>query len=274
MPDLATLLPLLALLLAIGALAGLLAGMLGVGGGIIIVSAFFYAFAVLGYESPYLMQICLATSLATIVFTSLRSVASHHRKAAVDWALLRTWAPGIAVGAVVGVLVAAALRSDVLQAIFGVLGLVLGLYLALGRRDWRLGDAMPGGAVRAVMSAVVGFLSVLMGIGGGVMGVPLMTLFGVPIHRAVGTAAGFGALIAVPSVTGFLLIDIPPELRPPGTVGAVNLPGFLVIVSMTMITAPLGAKLAHRTDPALLRKIFAVFVIVVAANMLRRALGA
>ncbi|MEX5726784.1 putative membrane protein YfcA [Rhodovulum iodosum] len=273
MPDLAQFLPFLALLLAVGALAGLLAGLLGVGGGIIIVLALFHAFSALGYDSPYLMQICLATSLATIIFTSLRSVASHHAKGAVDWSILRKWAPGIALGALVGVLAAASLRSVVLQGIFGGLGLVLGLYLAFGRRDWRLGAAMPGGALRAMMSAVVGFLSVLMGIGGGVMGVPLMTLYGLPIHRAVGTAAGFGALIAVPSVAGFLMIAIPEAMRPPLTFGAVNLPGFLVVVSMTMITAPLGARLAHRTNPVLLRKIFAIFVVVVAANMLRKALG-
>ncbi|MBK1634584.1 sulfite exporter TauE/SafE family protein [Rhodovulum adriaticum] len=273
MPELTMILPMLGLLLAIGALAGVIAGLLGVGGGIILVPAFFYVFSGLGYDSPQLMQVCLATSLATIMVTSVRSLLSHNRKGAVDWDILRTWAPGIAIGAVIGVLVAAALRSVVLQGIFGVLGMTVGLYLALGRAHWRLGADMPGGPVRAVLSPVVGFLSVLMGIGGGSFGVPLMTLYGRPIHRAVATAAGFGVLIAVPSVIAFLMVDIPPAGRPPLTFGAVNLPAFAVIIAMTLITAPLGVKLAHAMDPKPLKRVFALFIIVVAGNMLRKAAG-
>lgn len=273
MPDMTLLLQMLALLLVIGAFAGVIAGLLGVGGGIVLVPAFFYAFATLGYDGPQLMQICLATSLATIVVTSVRSVLSHNRRGAVDWAILRTWAPGIAVGAVLGVLVASGLRSDVLQGIFGGLGVTVGLYLAFGRPHWRLGPAMPGGLTRAALSPPVGFLSVLMGIGGGSFGVPLMTLYGVPIHRAVATAAGFGLLIAVPSVVGFLFLDIAAEHRPPLTIGAVNLVAFAVIIAMTLVTAPLGVRLAHAMDPKPLRRVFAVFIILVAGNMLRKALG-
>ncbi|WP_132951103.1 sulfite exporter TauE/SafE family protein [Rhodovulum bhavnagarense] len=273
MPELSMMLMMLALLLSIGAVAGVIAGLLGVGGGIILVPAFFYAFSGLGYDSPQLMQICLATSLATIIVTSLRSVLSHNKKGAVDWAILRGWAPGIAVGAVLGVLVASMLRSVVLQGIFGVLGVTVGLYLAFGRARWRLGDAMPGGIVRAAISPVVGFLSVLMGIGGGSFGVPLMTLFNTPIHRAVATAAGFGVLIAVPSVIGFLLLDIPAEGKPPYTIGAVNLPAFAVIIAMTLITAPWGVRLAHAMDPKPLKRVFALFIILVASNMLRKAAG-
>jgi uncharacterized membrane protein YfcA len=112
---------------------------------------------------------------------------------------------------------------------------------------------------------------VLMGIGGGSFGVPLMSLFGVPIHRAVATAAGFGVIIAVPSVAGFLLTQ--PDTPPPYTIGAVNLPTFAVVIAMTMITTPLGVKLAHALDPKPLKRIFGVFIIVMAANMLRKALG-
>uniref|UniRef100_UPI00356AAFF0 sulfite exporter TauE/SafE family protein n=1 Tax=Actibacterium sp. TaxID=1872125 RepID=UPI00356AAFF0 len=192
MPDLATLLPLIAILMGIGAFAGVLAGLLGVGGGIVLVPAFLYTFTALGYAGPQLMQICLATSLATIIVTSVRSVLSHNKKGAVDWDILKTWAPGIVLGAIVGVLVAASLRSATLQGVFGVLALVIALYLGFGRAHWRIGPAMPKGAARAGLSPAVGFLSVLMGIGGGSFGVPIMTLYGVPIHRAVATAAGFG----------------------------------------------------------------------------------
>ena len=273
MPDTALLVQMFVMLLVIGGFAGVLAGLLGVGGGIVLVPAFFYAFQTLGYDGPQLMQMCLATSLATIVVTSVRSVLSHNKKGAVDWGILRGWAPGIVVGAVLGVLIAASLRSVVLQGVFGVLGVVIGLYLGFGKPEWRIGPEMPHGIKRAVLSPVLGFLSVLMGIGGGSFGVPLMSLFGVPIHRAVATAAGFGVIIAVPSVIGFLFLDIAPDNRPPYTLGAVNGIAFLIVIAMTLITTPWGVRLAHAMDPKPLRRVFAVFLTLVALNMLRKALG-
>jgi uncharacterized membrane protein YfcA len=273
MPDTMLLMQMLALLMAIGAFAGVLAGLLGVGGGIVLVPAFFYTFQTLGYGGPQLMQMCLATSLATIIVTSVRSVLSHNRKGAVDWAILRGWAPGIALGAVAGVLAASSLRSVTLQAVFGCVGIVIGLYLGFGRAHWRLGEAMPKGLRRALISPVVGFLSVLMGIGGGSFGVPLMSLYNTPIHRAVATAAGFGVIIAVPSVAGFLMLSIDPAHRPPLTFGAVNLIAFLVVIAMTLITAPWGVRLAHAMDPKPLKRVFAVFLTLVAVNMLRKSLG-
>ncbi|WP_299560031.1 sulfite exporter TauE/SafE family protein [uncultured Sulfitobacter sp.] len=272
MPETMLLIQMALLLLVIGAFAGLLAGLLGVGGGIVLVPAFFYAFQTLDYGGAELMQMCLATSLATIIVTSVRSVLSHNKKGAVDWQILRTWAPGIVIGAVIGMLTVSSLRSNTLQAIFGVLALVIGLYMGFGRSEWRLGQAMPKGAIRAALSPVVGFLSVLMGIGGGSFGVPLMTLYNTPIHRAVATAAGFGVLIAVPSVIGFLFVGMDPATRPPLTIGSVNLVAFILVIAMTLITAPLGAKLAHAMDPKPLKRVFAVFLVLVALNMLRKAL--
>ncbi|EEW26084.1 sulfite exporter TauE/SafE family protein [Rhodobacter ferrooxidans] len=271
MEDPTLLLTLLALLLAIGAFAGVIAGLLGVGGGIVLVPAFFFTFEQLGYGSPQLMQVCLATSLATIIVTSVRSVLAHNRKGAVDWAILRAWGPWIAAGAVLGMALASQLRSTTLQIIFGVLALIAGLYMAFGRADWRLGPQMPGGVTRTGLGGALGFFSVLMGIGGGTFGVPLMSLYSLPIHRAVATAAGFGLIIALPSVLGFLLLDI--AVKPPFTVGAVNLPAFAVIIAMTLITTPLGVRLAHAMDPRPLKRAFAVFILVVALNMLRKAAG-
>ena len=263
--DVATLLPLLGLLMVTSAFAGILAGLLGVGGGIVLVPAFLFTFETLGYGSPWLMQICLATSLATIIVTSARSVMSHNKKGAVDWSILRTWAPGIAVGALIGVAAASQLTTTFLQALFGVLAVCIGLYFAFGKREWRLADAMATGWKRLSLSPVVGFLSVLMGIGGGSFGVPLMTLCAVPIHRAVATAAGFGLLIAVPSVAAFLLVEIPEEVRPPLTFGAVNLGAFLIAISMTLITAPMGAKLAHSIQDKTLRRAFGISADVIQA---------
>lgn len=270
MPETFLLIQMAGLLLVIGAFAGVLAGLLGVGGGIVLVPAFFYAFSTLGYGGAQLMQMCLATSLATIIVTSVRSVLAHNKKGAVDWQILRSWAPGIGIGAVLGMFVVSGLRSDTLQAIFGILALIVGLYMGFGRAAWRLGEAMPTGAMRAALSPAVGFLSVLMGIGGGSFGVPLMSLYATPIHRAVATAAGFGVVIAVPSVIGFLFVAMDPATRPPLTIGAVNLVAFVLVIAMTLITAPIGARLAHAMDPKPLKRVFAVFLVLVALNMLRK----
>ncbi|MCK0119584.1 sulfite exporter TauE/SafE family protein [Loktanella sp. F6476L] len=272
MPELSLLLPMVGLILIIGAFAGILAGLLGVGGGIVLVPAFFYAFSALGYDSPQLMQLCLGTSLATIIVTSVRSGLAHHKKGAVDLQILKGWLPGIVIGAVIGVSIATSLRSGALQAIFGVLAIIVGAYMAFGRASWRLGPEMPVGPARAVLSPLLGFLSVLMGIGGGSFGVPVMSLYGVAIHRAVATAAGFGVIIAVPSVIGFLLANMSAVPTPPLTIGAVNLVAFALVIAMTLITAPWGAALAHKMDPKPLKKVFGVFLILVALNMLRKAL--
>jgi uncharacterized protein len=271
LPDMSELLPMLVLIAGIGAFAGVIAGLLGVGGGIILVPAFYFAFEGLGYGPDGLMQLCLATSLATIAVTSLRSVLAHNRRGAVDWVILKGWALGIGLGAILGVVAANGLRGQVLMVIFGVLGMIVGLYLAFGRESWRLGETMPTGPGRAVTGPILGFLSVLMGIGGGSFGVPLMSLYGVPIHRAVATAAGFGLMIAVPSVIAFLLVPGMSENRPPLTVGQVNLVGFVVVVAMTLITTPWGVRLAHAMNAKPLKRAFAVFILIMAVNMIRKA---
>ncbi len=259
------------LMLIIGAIAGILAGLLGVGGGVVLVPAFFYTFTALGFDGPGVMQVCLATSLATIIVTSIRSTQSHHKKGAVDWDILRSMAPGIVLGAIVGVFVAAQLSSLTLQIIFGVLGACIGAYFIFGRADWTLKTELPGPRLRTAWGGFMGILSVLLGIGGGSLGVPFMTLHGVAIHRAVATAAGFGLAIALPSVVAwfFVTVDGP---TPPFTIGAVNIPAFAIIVPMTILTAPYGARLAHAMPAGPLRKVFGVFLIFVALNMARAAI--
>ncbi|QYK43262.1 MAG: sulfite exporter TauE/SafE family protein [Paracoccaceae bacterium] len=271
MPALAELLPMLAFLLVIGGAAGVIAGLLGVGGGIVLVPAFLFAFSHLGYDGPGLMQVCLGTSLATIVFSSLRSVRLHDARGAVDRGLLRQISPAVVLGAVLGTATAMELRTETLQAVFGVLAMIAGLYLAFGRAQWRLAAAMPSGARLYGYGGALGYVAVLMGIGGGTFGVPLMTLHGMAIHRAIGTAAGLGLVIAVPAVAGFLFVSV--AQPPPMTVGAVNIPAFLAVIGTTMITTPWGARLAHRMDAGRLKRIFAVFILIVAVNMLRKSMG-
>ena len=269
--DMVALLPVLVSLIFIGGFAGFLAGLLGVGGGIVLVPAFFYTFQYLGFDGPQLMQVCLATSLATIIVTSMRSTQSHHKKGAVDWQILYQWAPGIAVGAVFGVALAAKLESLVLQLIFGSLGTFIGLYLAFGKQSWALANEMPRGLWRWLFGPILGGLSVLLGIGGGSLGVPFMSLHRVPIHRAVATAAGFGLAIAIPSSFIWLFFQVEAP-RMPWTFGAINLPAFLVITPMTFIFAPIGASVAHRMDAKPLKRLFGAFLLIVAANMVVTAL--
>lgn len=271
MPELATLLPTVAALIAIGAFAGVVGGLLGVGGGIVLVPAFFYAFGHLGYGGDQLMQICVATSMATIVITSLRSVSSHNKKGAVEWEVLKTWGPTLVIAAAIGTFVAGKVSSMTLQAVFGTLAGFAGLWMAFGRDNWRLGQTMPTQPVRSHLAGAVGFFSAMMGIGGGTFGVPLMTLYGMPIHRAVATASGFGVLIAVPSLLGFLFLPVVDA--PPYSVGAVNIPAFLVVIGTTLLTTPLGVHLAHAMNPKPLKRAFAVFLTLVALNMLRKVLG-
>jgi len=271
MPEMTILLPMLALLLLIGAATGVIAGLLGVGGGIVLVPAFFYLFSTLGFGGAHLMQVCIGTSAATIVVTSARSVMLHNKKGAVDWQLLRNWAPWLVAGSIAGVVVASVLHTTALQAVFGVLAMLAGLYMAFGRSEWRLGLTVPAQPLRAIQASLLALFSSLMGIGGGTFGVPLMSLYSVPIHRAVATASGFGILISVPSLIGFMLLTVPDA--PPYSIGAVNLPAFAVIIPMTLLTTPYGVRLAHAMDPKPLKRAFAIFITLVAANMLRKVAG-
>ncbi|SDJ13147.1 sulfite exporter TauE/SafE family protein [Salipiger marinus] len=261
---------LLVLIAAAGGVAGIISGLLGVGGGIVLVPVFYYVFEALDYHPDQLMQICVATSTGTIIFTSLRSVLAHHRRGAVSAHLIRGWGPFIAVGAVAGVFAAAALRSRELQVVFGLIGVTLGLYMAFGPRHWRLAQDLPGRALSAVYGGFIGFCSALMGIGGGSFTVPLLTAYNVPPHRAVGTSPGFGLLISVPAFITFLLTGWQITGKPPYTVGYVNLPAVALVTLATLVTVPLGVRLAHRLSPAHLRVVFAVTVLVLAGNMLRK----
>ncbi len=254
-----------------GLASGVIAGILGVGGGFFLVPAFFYVFHSLGYTPDQLMQVCVATSTGTIIVTSLRSVTGHHKRGAVSLELMRSWGPLIAVGSVIGVLAAASLRSDELQLIFGLIGVGLGLYMLLGKRGWRLSDTLPGKKLSALYSTMIGFFSALMGIGGGSFTVPILTAYNVPPHRAVGTSSGFGLLISVPAFLAFLLTGWHVAGKPPGTVGFVNLPALAVITVTSMIAVPFGVKLSHRLSPARLRLVFALTVLILSANMLRKA---
>lgn len=255
----------------IGCAAGFVGGLFGVGGGIILTPALFFAFGYFGVAEDVRTHAAVATSLSVIIATSMRSLAAHRARGAVDGAVLRSWGGWIAAGGAAGAGVASLVRGETLQAVFGVVALGIALQMGLGRSSWRLGDTLPGGGLRALIGGVLGLLSAMMGIGGGAMGVTVMTLYGRPMHQAVGTASGFGALIAAPSVLGYVLAGWGAEGLAPGSLGYVSIPGFFSLTLGSVLCAPLGARAAHALDSSLLRRLFAVFLGLTALHFLARA---
>lgn len=256
-----------AALLATGVFGGLTAGLLGVGGGIVIVPVLYHVFTALGIDESVRMQLAVATSLSTIIPTSIRSVSAHRKREAVDMTVLRRWARPIVAGALLGIIAASALGGKGLTLIFAVLALGVAVYMAFGREEWRIADDLPGQGLQAAIAGVIGFLSTLMGIGGGSLGVPVLTLYNVPIHRAVGTSAGLGLLIAIPATLGFVISGWHVPFRPPLSLGYVSTIGFALIVPTTLLSVPWGAALAHRLSRTMLRRAFAVFLTATSIRM-------
>ena len=255
------------LLLLAGAIGGLLAGLLGVGGGIVIVPALYYIFSYLGIDADVRMHLAVGTSLATIIPTSIRSVRAHNARGSFDRGLFRAWVPGIVVGVMLGTWLANLAEFGQLTMVFATVALIVALYMALGNPAWRLADGLPGNPVNSTIAAVIGAISAMMGIGGGTLSVPVLNLFGVPIHRSVGTAAGFGLVIAVPGTLGFIVGGWNNPLLPEFSLGYVNWLGFLLIVPATVLTVPAGAKLAHSLSQTGLRRAFALFLGITAIRM-------
>lgn len=264
----ADLLPLVAALAASATAAGLMAGLLGVGGGIVLVPVLFWVLTVTAFPPAITMHMAVATSLATIVFTSVSSARSHDRRGTVDRRLLRLWGPGIVAGAFAGGLAARAIDADGLKTVFGVTALLIALNLATPRTLVIAPDLPASRAPNWAMAAVTGLFSALMGIGGGALSVPLLTAFSVDIRRAVGTAAAFGFLIAVPATLGFVISGWAVPDRPPLSLGYVNLAAAAVILPFSTAAAPVGAKLAHWANPVWIRRIFSGFLLVTAIRML------
>ncbi|MDP3459306.1 MAG: sulfite exporter TauE/SafE family protein [Hyphomonas sp.] len=259
-------------LVAAGLFAGLVAGMFGIGGGAVIVPVLFFLLDGMGF-SETAMHVAVSTSLATIILTSARSVAAHHKHGAVDWGVIRSWAPWIMLGAICGIGLSGLMSKQMLLGLFGTLLILLAAQLALGRPGWRLAGSMPGGAARAGLGTGLGTLSALMGIGGGTFGVTLMTLCGMPIHRAVATAAGWGIAIGLPGAIAAIIVGWNREGLPPMSLGFVNLPAFALISIFTVLMAPVGAALAHRLPADNLRKLFGLLLALVALRMIWQATG-
>lgn len=265
--ELLTLLPIILSLLLAGLVAGFLAGLLGVGGGIVIVPVLYQLMSTLQVEESSRMHIAVATSLATIVATSISSVRAHYRHGAIDMILVKTLSPYIFLGAVVGALIGGRISSDMLAGLFAIIALLVAIKIATTNDAQVISTSLPKGSVRGVIGSSIGLISVLMGIGGGTLGVPILRACSVPMRRAVGTAASFGFIIAVPGVAGFIYTGWNQPDLPLGNLGYVNLIGVAIIIPMTILFAPLGAKVAHTIKPDLLRYAFSGFLTLTAIRM-------
>jgi uncharacterized membrane protein YfcA len=265
--DISQLLALAAAMLATGLIGGVIAGMLGVGGGIVVVPILDAALGFLGVDPAIRMQVAVATSLATIIPTSISSSRAHRAKGAVDGELVRRWAVAIFLGAIAGTLIASHVHSIVLSGVFAVVAFIVAAKMLLPLDHVTLAQDVPRGIAAQAMPLAVGTTSSMMGIGGGTLSVPLLTLVNYPIHRAVGTAALFGLLISIPGTIGYILGGWGDPRLPMASLGYVNIIGFLLIAPMTWISAPWGAALAHRLSKRQLGVAFGIFLLIVALRM-------
>ena len=256
-----------------GAFAGLLAGLFGIGGGAVIVPVLAEFLLILGVDEAIQMHLAVGTSLGIIVPTSIRSFRAHQRRGAVDMALLKSWLLPVPLGVIAASAFAAVASGGLLKAVFATMALVFGLKMLLGFDRLKLGRDLPGQPGRTAVGIGIGFLSALMGIGGGVINNTFMTLHGRPIHQAVATSAGVGTLIAIPGVIGYVAAGWASDQLPPFSLGYVNLLGVALVIPVTMVLAPIGARLAHRTPKRKLQIGFGIFLLVIAARFILSLVG-
>ncbi len=263
-----------AALLAAGAVTGLLAGVFGVGGGAVVVPVLYELFRIAGVPEEVRMPLCVGTSLAVIVPTSIRSFNAHRAKGKVDMSILRQWAVPVVVGVVAGSFIARYAPADLFKAVFVAVAGISAIRLLFGRDSWRLGTELPTGPIMTLYGGVIGVLSALMGIGGGQLSNLFMTFYGRPIHQAVATSSGLGVLISIPGAIGYVYAGWPkaasfPDvaaIQPPLALGYVSLIGFALFVPTSIWTAPIGARLAHRLSKRRLEVAFGIFLLVVCAR--------
>lgn len=247
-------------LLATGVVAGIIAGLLGVGGGIVIVPVLYYMFTALKIDPSVLMHVAVGTSLATILATGTSSARAHYKRGSVDLDLLKRWWWAIALGVIAGATLAGNISGGALTLIFGIVALAVSANMMFRKDGSHLADKLPGSPLKELLGFLIGGISVMMGIGGGTLGVPTLTLFNYPIRKAVGTAAAIGLIIAVPGTLLSIYFGWNAKGLPPFSLGYVNLIGFFLIIPASTYAAPLGAKIAHAIDPSKLKLIFALFL--------------
>ncbi len=260
-------------MLATGVLSGVMAGLLGVGGGSIIVPVLATALSLMHFGNDVVQHIAVATSLAVIIPTGIASARSHHKRGAVDMRVLKLWAPVIFAATLVGGLMARWYSGDALRIVFGVLALVIAANIVLPFQERLMGHLRSSDLAHRIAAALVGYLSALMGIGGGSFTVPTLHAFGAPMHTAVGTSSAIGVAIAVAGTIGFMISGWGVDGLPPFSVGYVNVVAFVFIAVTAYLAAPLGAALAHRLNQRALKLVFAGFMAFVGLSMIWKAMA-
>ena len=261
-------------LLAAGALTGLLAGVFGVGGGAVAVPILYELFRILEVPDAVRMPLCVGTSLAIIIPTSIRSFNAHRAKGAVDMSILRVWAVPVVLGVVLGSLIARVAPADLFKGVFVLVAGVSAIRLLFGKDTWRLGLDMPAKPIMVAYGGLIGVLSALMGIGGGQLSNLFMTFYNRPIHQAVATSSGLGILISIPGAIGYIyagwphMADYPDVIafQPPLALGYISLLGLLLFIPTSTWMAPVGARLAHRLSKRRLEVAFGMFLLLVCAR--------
>lgn len=257
----------LTLYLLLGAFVGTLAGLLGVGGGLIIVPVLAAIFTAQGVSTNILMQLALGTSLASIIFTSISSVYSHHKHSAVIWSIALKLSPAILIGAWCGAFLASHLSSDLLKPVFAIFELMVAAYMLWGNHVSQHQES-PSLINTSISGGVIGFISSLVGIGGGTMSVPWLMWYGSSIHKAIATSAALGFPIALSASLSYLFAGWNNPHLPEYSTGFISLPALGGIILSSLFFAPLGASLAHRLEVKKLKKYFALLLIVLASYLL------
>jgi uncharacterized membrane protein YfcA len=273
MDGLITYLPLILGLAGTGIVSGVFAGLLGIGGGAIIVPALAFALEFMGFDKDVVQHVAVGTSLAIIIPTGISSALSHRKRGAVDMRVLKLWAPVIMVATLCGGLMAGLYSGNVLRIIFGVFAIFIAANIVLPFQQRLIGHLSASALTHRIFAGVVGYISALMGVGGGSLSVPTIAALGATMHQAVGTGAAIGVFIAVSGTIGFIISGWSVSDLPPLSAGFVNVPALLLIGVFAALTAPLGAALAHRLDQKTLKRVFAVFLLLVGTNMIWKAIA-
>jgi uncharacterized membrane protein YfcA len=272
--NVAELIELAVLLIVVGALAGFLAGVFGIGGGAVLVPVFYECFRLAGVPLDVRMPLCIGTSLAIIIPTSIRSYQAHRARGAVDMDVLRQWAVPVLVGVIVGSIIARYAPERLFKVVFVLVAWSAAARLLFGRESWRLGDDLPRGPIMKAFGFGVGLLSTLMGIGGGLFSNLLMTFYGRPIHQSVATSAGLAVLISIPGALGYIYAGWPaaahyPDvaaLQVPFALGYVSLIGAILVMPTSLLVAPLGVKVAHLMSKRTLEIAFGLYLLTVGSR--------
>jgi uncharacterized membrane protein YfcA len=259
------------LLIAVGGLSGFLAGVFGIGGGAILVPVFYECFRIAEVPLDVRMPLCIGTSLAIIIPTSIRSYRAHQARGAVDVTVVRQWLLPVLAGVILGAVVARYAPERLFKIVFVGVAYAAAARLLFARETWKLGDEMPTGALMKIYGVIVGLLSTLMGIGGGLFSNLLMTFHGRPIHQAVATSSALAVMISIPGALGYVYAGWPaaarfPEvaaLQLPFALGYVSLIGAALVMPTSLVTAPLGVRVAHALTRRQLETAFGCYLAIV-----------